>query len=189
MIIYRVNMSNLSVKKEDVPQEWQHWGGRAFTSAVVAKEVDPACNPMGAKNKLVFAPGLLSGTNAPNSGRMSVGAKSPLTGTIKESNVGGSASQKLGKMNIKGIIIEGQPAEDKYYNPHVDKDGIKIQEETALTIWPPVLQPRTTSCRNSSARIFPHIIKHGTLPPKSYSKYGIFNHKAFTFGYRKTAVV
>lgn len=132
MIIYRVNMSDLSVKKEEVPQEWQHLGGRALTSAVVAKEVDPACNPMGAKNKLVFAPGLLSGTNAPNSGRMSVGSKSPLTGTIKESNVGGSASQKLGKMGIKAIIVEGQPVEDKYYNLHVDKNGIKIQEETEL---------------------------------------------------------
>ena len=132
MIIYRVNMSNQTVNQEPVPREWQNLGGRALTSAIVAKEVDPICQPLGKKNKLVFAPGLLTGTTAPNSGRMSVGSKSPLTGGIKESNVGGTSSQKLAKLGIKAIIIEGMPEEDKYYNLHVDKNGIKIQEETEL---------------------------------------------------------
>ncbi|MEG6616796.1 aldehyde ferredoxin oxidoreductase C-terminal domain-containing protein [Peptococcaceae bacterium 1198_IL3148] len=130
MKIYRVNMTNLSVKREDVPKEWQHLGGRALISTIVAKEVDPGCHALGAKNKLVIAPGLLSGTNAPNSGRMSVGAKSPLTGGIKESNAGGSCAQKFGKLGIKAVIIEGLPKEDKYYNLHIDNNGIKIQEET-----------------------------------------------------------
>lgn len=125
-------MSDLSVTREEVPQEWQHLGGRALSSTIVAKEVDPTCHALGAKNKLVFVPGLLSGTSAPNSGRMSVGSKSPLTGGIKESNVGGSAAQKLAKLGIKALIIEGMPKEDKYYSMHVDKSGIKISEETEL---------------------------------------------------------
>jgi len=45
MKIYRVNMSNLTATVEDVPQEWQGLGGRALTSAVVAKEVEPTCHP------------------------------------------------------------------------------------------------------------------------------------------------
>ena len=132
MKIYRVNMSDLTVKPEEVPDEWKGLGGRALTSSIVAKEVEPACHPLGKKNKLVFAPGLLTGTAAPNSGRMSVGAKSPLTGGIKESNVGGTSSQKLARLGIKAIIIEGLPDGTKYYNLHVDKNGIKIQEETEL---------------------------------------------------------
>ncbi len=132
MKIYRVNMTNMNVTTEDVPREWAGLGGRALTSAIVAREVDPTCQPLGKYNKLVFAPGLLTGTSAPNSGRMSVGSKSPLTGGIKESNAGGSSSQKLAKLGIKALIIEGQPAEDKYYNLHVDKNGVKIQEETEL---------------------------------------------------------
>lgn len=132
MKIYRVNMSDLSVKTEDVPKEWENLGGRALTSTIVAQEVDPGCHPLGRKNKLVFAPGLLSGTTAPNSGRMSVGAKSPLTGGIKESNSGGLAAQKFGRMGIKAIIIEGLPKEDKFYSLHVDNNGIKISEETEL---------------------------------------------------------
>ncbi|TLM98519.1 aldehyde ferredoxin oxidoreductase, partial [bacterium] len=97
MKIYRVNMTDLTVRSEDVPEKWEGLGGRALTSAIVAEEVEPTCHPLGRKNKLVFAPGLLTGTIAPNSGRMSVGAKSPLTGGIKESNAGGSAAQKLAR--------------------------------------------------------------------------------------------
>ncbi|MGA9233306.1 MAG: aldehyde ferredoxin oxidoreductase N-terminal domain-containing protein, partial [Desulfobacterales bacterium] len=73
-------------------------GGRAMTSAVVAKEVPPLCHPLGADNKLVIAPGLLSGTTAAMSGRLSVGCKSPLTGGIKESNAGGQAAQVLARL-------------------------------------------------------------------------------------------
>ena len=132
MKIFRVNMSKLTTAIEDVPQEWAGIGGRALTSAIVAKEVEPTCHPLGPNNKLVFAPGLLTGTIAPNSGRLSVGSKSPLTGGIKESNAGGTASQKLARLGIKALIIEGQPAEDKFYNLHVTKDGVSIQEETGL---------------------------------------------------------
>lgn len=133
MKIYRVNMSTLSYTVEDVPQEWAGLGGRALTSSIVSKEVDPTCHPLGKNNKLVFAPGLLTGTTSPNSGRLSVGSKSPLTGGIKESNAGGTASQKLAKLNIKALIIEDIPKDDtKFYNIHVDKNGIKIEEETEL---------------------------------------------------------
>ncbi len=132
MKIYRVNMTDLTVKADDVPEKWARLGGRALTSAIVAEEVLPTCHPLGKKNKLVFAPGLLGGTSAPNSGRMSVGAKSPLTGGIKESNSGGSAAQQLAKLGIKALIIEGLPQEDKFYNLHVDVNGVKIQEETEL---------------------------------------------------------
>lgn len=132
MKIYRVNMSNLSFSMEDVPEEWRLLGGRGLTSAIVAKEVDPTCNPLGSKNKLVFAPGLFAGTKAANSGRLSVGAKSPLTGGIKESNSGGTAAQRLAKLGVKALIIEGIPEGDKWYCIHVHKDGVEIKEENEL---------------------------------------------------------
>ena len=67
-------------------------GGRAMTSTLVAKEVPPTCHPLSGDNKLVIAPGLLSGTQGAMSGRISVGCKSPLTGGIKEANSGGQPS-------------------------------------------------------------------------------------------------
>ena len=60
--------------------EFAGLGGRALTSAIVAREVPPLCHPLGAENKLVIAPGLLSGTTGAMTGRLSVGCKSPLTG-------------------------------------------------------------------------------------------------------------
>jgi len=125
-------MSNLSFIAEEVPEEWKMLGGRALTSAIVAKEVNPTCHPLGSQNKLVFAPGLLAGTRAANSGRLSVGSKSPLTGGIKESNVGGTAAQRLAKLGVKALIVEDIPKGDKWYCLHVHKDGVKIKEETEL---------------------------------------------------------
>ena len=130
--IFRVNMTDKTVKLEEVPAEWAGHGGRGLTSTIVAAEVPPTCHALGPNNKLVFAPGLLSGTAAAQSGRLSAGAKSPLTGGIKESNSGGTAAQLLARLGVKALIIEGQPKEDKWYSLHIDKDSVTIQEETEL---------------------------------------------------------
>lgn len=129
MKFVRVNMTTKEAKAEAVPQEFVGLGGRALTSSFVLAEVDPKCHPLGSNNKLIFAPGLLGGTTSPNSGRLSVGSKSPLTGGIKESNAGGTAAQKLAKMGIKGLIIEGHPAaEDKFYIIRVSVNEVAVEE-------------------------------------------------------------
>lgn len=130
--IFRVNMSDLTTRVEDVPNEWAGLGGRGLTSNVVAAEVEPTCHPLGKNNKLVIAPGLLSGTPAANSGRLSCGAKSPLTGTIKEANAGGSSAQMLAKLGVKALIIEGMPQDDKWYSLQVAADAVTIKEESEL---------------------------------------------------------
>lgn len=124
----RIDMTSLEVKIEEVPEKYIGLGGRALTSSFVADEVKPTCHALGKNNKLIFAPGLLSGTSAPNSGRISVGAKSPLTGTIKESNSGGSFSQKMARMGIKALVVEGMPADDKFYVININMDGVTIGE-------------------------------------------------------------
>ena len=130
--ILRVNMTDLTTKLETVPAAWAGLGGRGLTSTIVAAEVPATCHPLGENNKLVFAPGLLTGTAAANSGRLSAGAKSPLTGTIKESNAGGTAAQMLARLGIKALIIEGLPKGDAWYSLHVNKDGVSVQEEKEL---------------------------------------------------------
>ena len=107
-------------------------GGRAMTSAVVATEVPPTCHPLSAANKLVIAPGLLSGSAAAISGRMSVGCKSPLTGGIKESNSGGQGAQVLGRLGFAAIILEGLPSNGGLYQILVNKDGVTIESAEAL---------------------------------------------------------
>jgi aldehyde:ferredoxin oxidoreductase len=107
-------------------------GGRAMTSAIVAKEVPPLCHPLGADNKLVIAPGLLSGTTAAMSGRISVGCKSPLTGGIKESNAGGQASQVMARLGYAAIVLEGKPKDDTLYKVLINKDGVTVTADNSL---------------------------------------------------------
>ena len=68
---------------------------------------------------------------APSSGRTSFGGKSPLTGGIKESNAGGLSSQKIAKLGLAAIIVEGQPAKGKWYTVVVNKDGVKFEDAAA----------------------------------------------------------
>ncbi len=105
--ILRINLSNETFTWQDVPQAYRGLGGRGLTSAIVVGEVVPDTDPLGPGNRLVLAPGLLAGTPVPNSGRLSVGAKSPLTGTIKESNAGGSFAQKLARLGVAAVVLEG----------------------------------------------------------------------------------
>ncbi len=130
--IFRVNMTKLTTSIEDVPSEWAAHGGRGLTSTIIAAEVEPTCHPLGPNNKLVIAPGLLSGTVAANSGRLSIGAKSPLTGTIKEANAGGTAAQFMARAGIKALIVEGIPRKNQWYSLQVTPQGVKIKEEKKL---------------------------------------------------------
>ncbi len=125
--VLRIDMENLSHKWENVKPEHQTFAGRAFTSTTLSEEVDPTCHPLREQNKIVVSPGLLAGTLAPSSGRLSVGAKSPLTGGIKEANAGGLTGTKLGNLGVRGIIIEGTPPDSKdWYSILVGKDKCKI---------------------------------------------------------------
>ncbi len=126
-LIYRVNMSDLSVTTEEPQEAYREIGGRALTSAIVADEVPPTCHPLSDDNKLVLAPGILTGTGAPCSGRLSAGGKSPLTGTIKESNSGGQAPVALAALGIKALIIEGKPETGKLYRLVIDGNGVKVE--------------------------------------------------------------
>ncbi len=120
--ILRVNMKKLETNYEDLPEKYQYLGGRGLTSTIVAEEVPPTCHPLGPHNKVVLAPGIVTGTNAPSSGRLSVGGKSPLTGGIKEANVGTNFAQMLGRMRIGAIIIEGQTEGKDYYLLKITND-------------------------------------------------------------------
>lgn len=124
----RVDMASKKVDIGECPEKYAGLAGRGLTSHFVADEVKPTCHPLGKNNKLIFAPGFLTGTSAANSGRISCGAKSPLTGGIKESNSGGSFSQKMARMGIKALVFEGIPAEDKFFVIKVTMNGVTIDD-------------------------------------------------------------
>lgn len=124
MWLLRINMTNRSYTLEPAPEKYKYLGGRGLSSSIVADEVPPLCHPLGPNNKAVFAPGILTGTPAATSARISVGGKSPLTGGIKESNAGSSWANDLASMRIKALIVEGQPQEKgKFWGAYISWDA------------------------------------------------------------------
>ena len=103
-----VDLTHGTVTRQALSEELEKLGGHGLSSAIVAREVDAKADPLGPDNVLVYAAGILAGTSFPNSGRLSVGAKSPLTGGIKEANAGGAAARKMAMLDLRGIKVTGR---------------------------------------------------------------------------------
>jgi aldehyde:ferredoxin oxidoreductase len=131
MKIIRVDMATGTITHEVTTPAFTGMGGRGLTSFYINKEVPPMCDPLGPENKLIFAPGYLSGSPLVNSSRLSVGAKSPLTGGIKESNVGGTVAADLGHIGVSAIIIEGKPDKNQHVILNIDAAGNAVLEDAA----------------------------------------------------------
>ena len=112
MSLIKVNMNKEEVVLEPFPAD-KILGGRALVDYLLTEYGSPTGHPLAEESIAIVAPGLLAGTSAPQSGRLSLGGKSPLTGGIKESNSGGTAANKLGRLGIRGIMIDGKAKEWK----------------------------------------------------------------------------
>ncbi len=126
MKLLRVNMKQLQVRWEATPTVYERLGGRALIVKLLLEEIPPTCDALGPHNKLIITPGLLGGTGVSAAGRLSVGAKSPLTGGVKEANAGGTAGDTLGKLGIKAIVVEGQAQPGSFYLVHIKDDSAEL---------------------------------------------------------------
>ena len=124
MKVLRINTRTAENKYEPFNEEWKIYGQRGLIDKFIEAELDPKCDPLGPDNKLFIVTGVFAGTGVPSSGRISGGAKSPLTGTIKESTSGGMIGPYMTSQEIKGIILEDQPAADAPWQViKIDADG------------------------------------------------------------------
>jgi len=130
--IIRINVNTDCITEEGIKEQYELLGGRALTSQIIFDEVDPECHPLGPNNKLILAPGFLTGTGAPCSARLSAGGKSPLTGGIKESNAGGNAALMMARLGIKAIILEGDASDNAFRYVYINKDGISLKRAEHL---------------------------------------------------------
>jgi aldehyde:ferredoxin oxidoreductase len=122
MKILRVDMKNEKITFENLKDEWKSIGGSAFIAKIMNKEVPPATDPLGPENLFIVAVGPLAGTGAPQLGRISVGAKSPLTLGIKEANSGGPTAQILDRLGIRAVIVQSAPRDHRSYCLFISKD-------------------------------------------------------------------
>ena len=78
-------------------------------------------DPLGPENVIIFATGPATGTMIPTASRIAVGVKSPLTGTISASYMGGHFGPELKCAGWDGIIISGMS--DKPVTLVIDDDN------------------------------------------------------------------
>ncbi|MGI9432669.1 MAG: aldehyde ferredoxin oxidoreductase N-terminal domain-containing protein, partial [Myxococcota bacterium] len=125
--IINVDMTTQTATVAPFPDDWKMLGGRALSAKILLDQCDPTCDPLGPDNVLVMAPGVLAGTAAPTSGRISIGGKSPLTNGIKEANTGGQPGQHLMKLGFRAIVVTGQPADaNARFGLEVTADGVAV---------------------------------------------------------------
>lgn len=125
--VCRVDVGTGEIRYEPVPESWERLGGRALGARILLDEVPATCDPLGPRNKLIFAPGLLVGHMLSSCDRISVCGKSPLTGGVKEANAGGSTGLKLVWLGLKALIIQGKPATDGWRVLVLRKDGAHLE--------------------------------------------------------------
>jgi aldehyde:ferredoxin oxidoreductase len=131
-LIWRINVRTQELKREPTPETWVRLGGRGLLTRIMLDEVNARCDPLGAENKLIFAPGLLVGHMLSSTDRISIGGKSPLTGGIKEANAGGRTGYHMAFMGMHALIIEDQPREAGYWVLHLSLNGARWQKADDL---------------------------------------------------------
>lgn len=132
MEIWRINVRSKTFTREEVPADWRQLGGRGLLAKILLEEVNPVCHPLGPGNKLIFSPGLLVGHMLSSCDRISIGAKSPLTGGVKEANAGGSTGLILARLGIKALIVEDIPEDSDWWIVHVGIGGVRFDPANDL---------------------------------------------------------
>ena len=124
--IIRINLETGSVSRREQEKDDLLLGGRRLTGSIIAAEVPPECEPLSGRNKLVLACGPLAGTLVSSANRLSIGAKSPLTGGIKESNAGGMTGYLMGRLGIRAVVLEGRPGAPHWTLIRISADGVEL---------------------------------------------------------------
>jgi len=88
-------------------------GGRGFAAKILWDELTVGMDPFSPENRLIFAAGPLTGFALPNSGKLVVAAKSPLTGGYGDGNVGTFAGVQMRRAGYDAAVIEGKAEKPK----------------------------------------------------------------------------
>lgn len=113
MKLLRINLSTKEYRFEEISEDVfkKVFLGRGLGDYILLNEVNPKVDPLSEENKVVITTGPFAGTLLPGAARLSIVSKSPLTGTLTSSNVGGHFGFEIARCGIVGIIIEGSSSE------------------------------------------------------------------------------
>lgn len=131
-------MSTGIVQAEPLRMDWakKYIGSKGLAIKYLYEELNPGIDPLSEDNKLIFMTTPLTGTSIPCSGKLSIAAKSPATGTICDCSIGGHAALKIKYAGYDAMILEG-----KYEKPcyiFIEDTHVEIMDAGQYWGWVPM---------------------------------------------------
>lgn len=122
-----VDLTSGQLTTEPLRRDWvrDYWGAWGLASRYYWDAVAPDVEPLSPENAIVIMTGPLSGTLVPLAARLCLVSKSPHTGTIFESNVGGAFGPELKFAGYDGIIIKGRADKPSFLKIVDDKVSLE----------------------------------------------------------------
>jgi len=130
--LIRLNLTSRQSQVEDIPEQWmkEYLGGRGIGVRYLYEELKPGVKPLSPDNKVILMMGPLGATTAMSVSRIALVTKSPLTGAVSKSVMGGNFGAFLKFAGFDGIIVEGEADKPAYV--HIDKDGVHLLDAAEL---------------------------------------------------------
>ncbi|HHJ00756.1 MAG TPA: aldehyde ferredoxin oxidoreductase, partial [Candidatus Aerophobetes bacterium] len=130
--IHWIDLSTGEYRSEPVADElaWNFIGGKGIGAKLLYDLTDEKTDPLGPDNPLIFAIGPFTGTAVPYSGKGTFIFKSPQTGIIGESVVGGTFGAAFRWVGGTALVIRGSSEKPVYLR--VSEDGVEIEDASHL---------------------------------------------------------
>jgi len=123
-----IDLSKKSVSIQPLRKEWlkKYWGSWGLALRYYYDSVTADVDPLSQENTMVIMTGPFCGTLVPTSSRFCLVSKSPYTGTVFETNTGGSFGPELKFAGYDGIIIKGRAESLQYLR--IADDTVSLED-------------------------------------------------------------
>jgi aldehyde:ferredoxin oxidoreductase len=127
-----INLSNGEIETAPISLEMRrlYLGGRGMDMYLLYNHTKKGIDPLGPDNVLLVSAGVLVGTLASASARTHVAAKSPLTGFVGSSNMGGFFAPELRWAGFDHLVIKGKAKKPVYL--WINDGEIEIRDASNL---------------------------------------------------------
>lgn len=127
--ILRVDLSNKSVTVEPTAPYIPFVGGRGISIKIMFDEVGPEVAPFDPENRIIFGPGVLTGTPAPTASRMKITTMGS-NGLIGSGGVGEGLGAEIRFAGYDQIIFQGKADKPTYV--FINDDKVEFRDASAL---------------------------------------------------------
>ena len=130
--ILRINLNEEDATIEPLRMDFaeKYVGSKGLAIRYMYEDMKPGIDPLGPENNLYFTTGPMTATPIPCSGKLSVAAKSPATGTMNDCSIGGHIGIRLKFAGYDMAVFEGQS--DKPVYVVIENDEITFHDASEL---------------------------------------------------------